>query len=174
MRINIALNTRSIDKAIKQLEEYQANLATAGAEITRRLSLMGYDVIYQVMAGHVFSGETIDSLTIVEQRPNKHILMANSTAILFFEFGAGINGVGHPQAGEFGFGAGTYPGQKHALDPNGWWFPTDNPDLIIRTDKDGQGWGHSNGNPPYMPFYQASRKMRDDLLEVAKEVLQGD
>lgn len=172
--MNIKVNVfdpASIDAAIEQLENYQKKLKDAAAEIVRQLSLIGYDVAYQVMSEHVYSGETLSSLTIVEESPTKHILMAGSTALLFFEFGAGIKGGGHPDPQ--GFGPGTYPGQKHAFDPKGWWFPTNDPALAVRYDKDGQGWGHSYGNPPHMPMYKAERKMKDDLERVAKEVFQS-
>lgn len=170
--MNITVNVRGLDETIRRLEEYRDKVQRAAEEIVRRLSLLGYDVAYQIMGGHIYSGETIGSLTIVEESPTKHILMAGSQALLFFEFGAGAGGGGHPLAGEFGFGPGTYPGQTHAFDPNGWWFPTDDPALIVRYGKDGQGYGHSYGNQPHMPFYNASRKMRDDLLDVAREVFQ--
>lgn len=172
--IKVRLDSSSVADAVKELEDYGTNLEKAGAEIVRRLSLIGYDVAYQVMGGHVYTGETINSLTIVEVSPTRMKLVASSTAILFFEFGAGVYGTGHPKAGELGMGAGTYPNQTHALDPNGWWFPTDDPSLAIRTDKDGQMWGHSHGNPPHMPMYQATQAMQKDLMTVAKEVLMGD
>lgn len=167
MRVTV----NGLDTAIELFENWEAKLDKAGAEIVRILSLEGYDVAYSVMAQNVYSGETLNSLTIVEESPTKYVLMASSKAILFFEFGAGVIGAGHPLAGEFGMGPGTYPGQKHALDPNGWWYPTDDQNLIIHTDANGQGWGHTYGNPPRMPMYQAYTKMKDDLLEVAKEVL---
>ena len=49
---------------------------------------------------------------------------------------------------------------------------TDDANLAIRTDKNGQMWAHSYGNPPYKPFYTASQRMKADLLKVAKEVMQ--
>ena len=169
MRIYInPFQPETIDDAIRKLESYQNKLEEAAAEIVRKLSLIGYDVAYQVMSTHVYSGETLDSLTIVEESPTKHVLMAGSTALLFFEFGAGLNGYGHPEPQ--GYGPGTYPGKGHWNDPNGWWFPTDDPALAIKYDSKGQGWGHSKGNPPHMPMYKAERKMRDDLEQVAREV----
>lgn len=172
--IRMSISTASISKAITEVEQYRDRVKKSAEEIARRLSLMGYDVAYQIMSGHIYSGATLNSLTIVEKSPTKFVLMAGSKALLFFEFGAGVIGYGHPLAGKFGMGPGTFPDQKHALDPNGWWFPTDDPNLILRKDKDGQGWGHSYGNEPHMPFYEASRKMRDDLLQVAKEVMRDD
>lgn len=166
------LDPNSIDRAIRQVEDYGRRVERAAGYITEGLAQIGYEVAASIMAGHVWSGETIESLTVEEVEENKYILYAESTAILFFEFGAGVRyGGGHPWDGELGMGPGTYPGQKHAFDEGGWWFPTDDPRLILRTDKSGQGWGHSYGNPPHMPFYTASVNMRNDILRLAKEAL---
>lgn len=178
MKISMSLNPKSISLAIKGLEAYEAKLRGAGEEIVRILSLRGYDVAYSIIAQNVYSGETLESLTVVEESPTKHILMAGSKALLFFEFGAGVQGIGHPLAGEFGMGAGTYPPNNpehpHWNDPDGWWYPTDDPNLILRYGKDGQGYGHSYGNPPRMPMYTAAKTIREELLDVAKEVIGGD
>lgn len=171
-KIKMKLDEASISKAIEEVKAYQKKVENAGNEIAKRLAEIGYEVAYQVMSGHVFSGETVESLQVVEKGEGKYVLTASSKAILFFEFGAGVRyGAGHPLAGELGFGPGTYPGAGHWDDPNGWWFPTDDSRLIIKRDASGQGWGHSYGNQPYMPFYNASKKMREDLLKVSKEVL---
>lgn len=170
MKIKVELSVASIDAAIKQLEEYKNKVSRAGAEIAERLANIGYEVAWGIMAGNVYSGETISSLQVYQESENKFILQAGSVALLFFEFGAGAGGGGHPLNSEFDMGPGTYPGQTHAFDPKGWWFPTDDANLAVRTDKDGQMWGHSYGNPPHMPFYQASQKIRSELLNVAREV----
>lgn len=175
MRVTV----NGLDTAIELFENWEAKLDKAGAEIVRILSLEGYDVAYSVMAQNVYSGETLNSLTIVEESPTKYVLMASSKAILFFEFGAGVIGAGHPLAKELGMGPGTFkPNKGHALDPDGWWFPTNDPalGLVENTSEnpeyaDYKYWGHTYGNPPRMPMYQAYTKMKDDLLEVAKEVL---
>lgn len=173
-KIKLSLSTSSVQMAIDQLNDYSKKLETAGAEIAKRLADIGYDVAYGVMQGNVFSGETAESLTVQKEADNKYILYAASQAILFFEFGAGAKyGNGHPWDDDFGFGPGTYPGNGHWDDPEGWWFPTDDPRLIIRTDKNGQGWGHSYGNRPHMPFYLADKAIKENLLTVAKEVLQS-
>lgn len=174
MKIQMRLDPESIGEGIAQVEAYQKRVAESGDKIAQELAYLGYQVAYGVMSGHVFSGETSESLEVVEDGPNRYILMAASRALLFFEFGAGARqGGGHPWDDDFGFGPGTYPGNGHWDDPMGWWFPTEDPRLIIRRDKSGQGWGHSYGNKPHMPFYRADKAMRDDLLKVAKEVLRG-
>lgn len=171
MIIKVDINNRSIDNALRELEKYEKKIEMAGAEIVRKLSIIGYDVAYAVMHDHIWTGDTIDSLTVIEESPTKYILMAQSEALMFFEFGAGVIGSGHPRNGEFGTGPGTYPGQTHAFDPNGWWYETDDDLLIQHIGKDGRGYAHTYGNEPRMPFQKAVDKMKDDLLKVAKEVL---
>lgn len=174
MKIRIELSEASIDAAVEQLTAYREKLKRAGEEIAEKLSQLGYQTAYLIMNEHIYSGDTIGSLNVEEVGPAKYILKAGSEALLFFEFGAGINGGGHPLAGEFGFGPGTYPGKGHWNNPHGWFYPTDDPDLIVKYGKDKQGLGHSYGNPPHMPMYLASREMRDELLNAAKEVMQRD
>lgn len=172
MKISVnVFDPSSIDRAIAQLEEYSDSLDRKAQELCERLANIGYAVAFQIMGEHIYSGETISSLQVQEIDPTHYVLLAGSVALLFFEFGAGVGGGGHPLAGEFGMGPGTYPGQKHADDPNGWWFPTDDANLAIRIDEEtGIMWAHSKGNPPYMPMYNASQKIRNDLLKTAQEV----
>ena len=170
-QINFTLDPTSIGHAIRLLKDYRRQVVAAGPEIAKRLAKRGYVVACNVMSGHVFSGETIESLKVIQEGDNTFILQANSKSLLFLEFGAGVRyGGGHPWDDDFGLGPGTYPGAGHWDDPNGWWFPTDDPRLVIRRDKNGQGWGHSYGNKPHMPFYKADKAMRNDILEIAKEV----
>lgn len=170
-KITIKLNTRSIDAAIKEVRAYSESLKSKTIEFSKRLGEVGFTVADSVMSGHVFSGETRESLQLVDYADGRMALTAGSEALLFFEFGAGARyGGGHPWDDDFGFGPGTYPGNGHWDDPFGWWFPTDDPRLKIRTDKNGQGWGHSYGNKPYMPFYKASVEMRSKVVQIAREV----
>ena len=163
-------NEQSINAAIAELNAYGKGLEKKAELLCERLANLGYEVAFQLLSEHVYSGETISSLQVIEESPNRYILQAGSVAILFLEFGAGIHGGGHPLAGEFGMGPGTYPGQTHAFDPGGWWFPTDDANLAVRTDKDGQMWGHSYGNPPYMPMYNTAQDLRREVEQIAREV----
>lgn len=166
----IGIDGSGVDEFIKGLEEYQKWINRKAEELAKRLADKGYEFAYQVMSGHVFTGETLASLTVEKLSQTSYVVKAASKALLFFEFGAGVNGGGHPLDGELGFGPGTYPGQKHAFDTGGWWYPTDDPALIVRTDKQGQGWGHSYGNPPYMPMYGAVKSLEQDFKDIVQEV----
>lgn len=56
-------------------------------------------------------------------------------------------------------GPGTYPGQKHAFDPEGWYY------------KDSSGTKvHSFGNPPAAPMYGAIKDIELELETIAREV----
>ena len=173
-KIRVSLNSASIDNAIRQLESYNKKLETAGNEIAKRLCEIGYDVASGVMGGHIYTGETISSLRVEKVADNRYVLKAGSKALLFFEFGAGVIGYGHPLAGKFHMGPGTYPGKGHWNNPKGWFYPTDDPALVHHYDEDGQGWAISHGNAPHMPFYQADVAIREQILTVAREVLSGD
>lgn len=175
MNIHIdAFDSKSVDRAIKQLQDYQKKLDEKAQEVAKRLAEIGYNTARVIIGEHSYSGETLSSLTVSKKDDKTYVVSAGSKALLFFEFGAGLNGGGHPVASEFGMGPGTYPGQTHAFDPNGWWFPTDDQNLIVRTDKNGQGWGHSYGNPPYMPMYNAEQEIKANIERIVKEVFSSD
>lgn len=167
--VRLTLDPHSIDAAIRELKAYADRLPKIADAIANGLAQMGYTVAVGIMANHIFDGNTINSLTVERQGEGKYILYAESEALLFLEFGTGVRGYGHPKAGDFGMGPGTYPGQTHALDPKGWWYPTGDERLIVKRNKDGQGFGHSFGIPPAMPFYLSGQRIKQDILKVAKE-----
>lgn len=172
MKISIKLTEKSIEQAISEIENYKQKLKKIANEIAKELADVGYQVAYSIMGTADFEKDISSSLQVKREAENKYVLVSNSKEILFFEFGAGAKyGYGHPLNADFGMGPGTYPnGKGHWNDPDGWWFPTDNPNLIRHTDKSGQGWGHSYGNQPYMPFYKADKEMCAKLKQIAEEV----
>lgn len=92
---------------------------------------------------------------------------ADVSPILMAEFGAGLL-ANNPRASEFGMGTGTFPDQKHAEDPGGWWYvPVEKPDGTPNEDRE---WFHSEGVTPTMPMQQASSEIIDKIRIVAKQV----
>lgn len=158
----------------KGIREYAKWLETKTDEMARRLAVYGYDISFNIIADHIFNGETIGSLKFTHIGNGQYIVSARSEAILFLEFGAGLNGGGHPLAGEHGMGPGTYPGQTHAFDPNGWWFPTTDNRLIVSETEDENGnvtyWGHSYGNKAYAPMYTAVKTLEQEFEQIVREV----
>lgn len=172
--ININLfDSKSIQNAIKQIEQYRDDLPRKCQEICRRLSEEGVRVadvaINSVPIGRTITLTTdINPLKIGCQAIMKMIGRETQTedgrifrTHLAIEFGAGIryNPTANPKAQEFGMGVGTFPGQSHAFDPNGWNYLGD----------DGE-WHHSYGVQASMPMYKASVEMRQKIDSIVKEV----
>lgn len=86
------------------------------------------------------------------------IATADVSPILMAEFGAGIK-ANNPNASKFGMGQGTFPGQTHAFDAEGWWYQT--------LDYE---WHHSYGVTPTMPVQKAADEMVREIARVVREV----
>lgn len=81
--------------------------------------------------------------------------------LLAIEFGAGIhyNKTPNPNAGKFGYGVGTFPGQIHAFD-DGWYY----------WDDKSEEWRYTHGAKATMPMYNADLEIIRNAVKVAKEV----
>lgn len=166
----IAFDTSDIDKLIRVCKKKEEWLKEKTNELSRRLAARGYQYARVVMAGHVFDGDTLGSLRVEKTGDYEYTVMANSTAVLFLEFGSGVFGYGHPEAGDNNMGPGTHSPQGQWANPRGWMFETDDPRLIVRYNKDGQGLGHSYGMAPAMPMYKAVTGVERDLESIIREV----
>lgn len=168
--VSVVFNQSDLNKLIRECRRRKTWLREKSEELAKRLAEEGYQYASIVMSEHIFNGETLASLRVEKTGEYEYTVMANSTAVLFLEFGSGVFGYGHPEAGENGMGPGTYPGQTHAFNPAGWMFETDDPRLIVKYDKNGKGLGHSYGMPPAMPMYKAVTGVEQDLERIVKEV----
>jgi hypothetical protein len=118
--------------------------------------MMGATVASIRFARAIYTGSN-DVSVRVDNTGSVAVIYAEGEAVAFIEFGAGATyGYGHPQAGEFGAGPGTYPdGKGHWNNPKGWWF--------------GSGQ-HTYGNPPAMAMYAAVQEITENVTKIAKEV----
>lgn len=152
--MNITVNVQGIDEAIRRLQEY--NLEQKTRELCRRLAQYGLVLAEASYGGAAYDGEK-DVSVDVQETDNGYKILATGGTVLFIEFGAGITyGYGHPQADEFGYGPGTYPGKGHWDDPQGWWIP--------------KGGGHTYGNPPSMTMFNTAKDIRGEIANIAREV----
>lgn len=160
----------------QQLEAYKRRLLDKCAIFTERLADKG------ILVGEQNLGEYEKFIMFsVETNPQRYgaktILYATNTGIiksqwmtkdgikeadvspiLMAEFGSGLR-ANNAHASKFGMGTGTFPGQTHAEDPEGWWYQT----------LDGV-WHHSKGVTPSMPMYKAQMEIYDQIASVALEV----
>lgn len=164
MNISIDLSKSSIDKAIEKLRSYKESLNDKNALFVKRLAEIGIDVVEQQIA--VAKGDSDKShATQLKIHSfgdySEAILSVSGNDILFIEFGSGIhyNSSNPEHAEKFGYGVGTYPGQKHALDPDGWWY------------RDSTGVSqHSYGTEATAPMLNASRAIILQIRQIAREV----
>ena len=154
--ISVELNDASINSAVKELQRYAKWVSQKEAELVTRLAQIGVSVAKINFGMAVYDGAN-DVTVRVDQTGSVAVIYAEGNAVAFIEFGAGAKyGYGHPQAGELGFGPGTYPSEKGLWDnPKGWWF--------------GSGQ-HTYGNAPAMGMYKAVQAMTEQVTQIAREV----
>lgn len=83
--------------------------------------------------------------------------------LLAIEFGAGIHFNPTPNpliSSEFPYGVGTFPGQVHAFQSEGWMY----------WDEKVQEWRHTYGVKATMPLYNADMEIIQNIVKIAKEV----
>lgn len=150
------LDSGSINSAIKQLNKYKVWIATKERELRERLATMGATVASIQFSRAIYNG-TNDVSVRVDNTGSVAVIYAEGSAVAFIEFGSGAQyGYGHPEAGKFGMGPGTYPESKgHWNDPRGWWYGHNE---------------HSYGNPPAMAMYRAREQMVEQLTQMARQV----
>ena len=155
-KITIDLSAKSIDSAIKEVRKYKAWVLEKEKELRQRLATLGASVASIGFSTAIYNG-TNDVTVRVEDDGSMATIYAEGESVAFIEFGAGAKyGYGHPQAGEFGVGPGTYPDGKGNWDnPKGWYIP---------------GGEHSYGNPPAQAMYSAVQTITDQVMIIAKEV----
>ena len=172
----IAVNlfdSKSIQSAIKQIEQYRDDLPRKCQEICRRLSEEGVRVadaaINSVPIGKTITLTTdinpskmgcqaIMKMTGRETRTEDGRIFYTALAI---EFSAGVRyaSTASPHASDFGMGTGTFPDSKHSWQMDGWYYLGD----------DGK-WHHSFGVQASHPLYSAGMEMRQKIDSIVKEV----
>lgn len=150
------LNKQSISAAIKEVKRYKSWVALKETELRQRLAMVGATVASIQFSRAIYNGSK-DITVRVDDDGTVAVIYAEGETVAFVEFGAGIKyGYGHPLAGEFGVGPGTYPEGKGNWDnPNGWYYAHGE---------------HTFGNPPAMAMYLAVQAITEQLTTIAKEV----
>lgn len=158
-RIVVPLSESGIQKIQDELTVYRKWQEEKARELAERLASLGATVASIRFSRAVYTGPKDVDVT-VEELPNGYKVKADGESVLFIEFGSGVTyGYGHPEAGEFGMGPGTYPdGKGHWDGPKGWYLPKS------------AGGGHTFGNPPAMPMYEARKAIEQELPRIVKEV----
>lgn len=176
--INISVMSPSrIDAGVAKLEQIKIDLKKQCAEFCDEMAAAGVSVARMnvVTPTHDFSnciyfGREFGQVSkygcqaIMYGKNVYNLVSADGqktiSPILMAEFGTGINyGVPLKNVDGLTVGAGSYPGQRYALDPNGWYY------------KDGEGkWHHTMGAAPSYPMQKAYDEMVTIEKTIAKRV----
>lgn len=162
--IKVRLSQSSIRSAREEFLNLKEKISKKLPEFVEELAEIGIQVIkIKVQEAIGADDKNVDIHTELRQGKSKASLTIHVSGkeTLFIEYGAGIrfnNGNVHPWAHKYGYGVGTYPNQKHAFDPNGWYY------------RKGGNLHHSYGTMATMPVYNAYMTMIDKVDEVAKRV----
>ena len=164
--ISFSLDPASIQKAIREVQEYKQQFIDKNALFVQRLAEIGLPVIDQNMTAAAGDSDpehntyiTVNSFESYSQA----VLTVEGRDILFIEFGSGIhyNGVAgsspHPKGAEFGYTIGSY---GKGLGKNDFWHYTADTGESVR----------SYGTEATLPVYKASVEIRQRIRQIAKEV----
>ena len=176
--ISFGLSVAEIDRAIKELREYQNSLDKKCEQLCFELCKEGMPIARSYIGDSGFgkyirlSSEITpekagckaiffmeDTQKIVSKWQNQDGVQSKEISpALMLCFGSGLkaeNPTGVP-----GVGAGSYG--EHGLDPNGWWY----------MDLNGV-WHHSTGIEPKMPMYNAAKELKNKVVSIAKDVFKS-
>jgi hypothetical protein len=176
-KLVLKLDTKSINETINELNKYRSSLRSKSEQLVNRLLDEGIKVAYQHVGKYtgyveftkdVQGGtEVVGILTGKDTQPfistwkvKGGEKTAEVSGILMSEFGSGwlANVIWNVS----GVGQGTFPGQTHATDPNGWFWE----------DLNGHKH-HSIGETPQYPMYSADMTMLSQIDTIAREVFNG-
>lgn len=176
MKLDISLNSRSLNHAIGELKRYRESLAVKNETFVRRLLDVGIEMAEQNVGGYgkyiQFYKEGKGGIRTVgfligEGKPitvewdfKGEKKTAEVDLLLMSEFGSAqfaevlfdISGVGQ----------GTFPGQTHAFD-KAWSYKE------WQDDHKGK-WHRTSGTKPTHPMYKADMEMMQQVVQIAKEV----
>lgn len=159
-QIRISLDVSSIDNALREIEAYKKFIAEKTQELTRRLAEIGLEQATVLFSGAMYDG-TNDVECEIESTERGYRIIARGEAVCFIEFGAGV----------------FYNGEEA--------YPASRPPGVVGIGQYGQGKGKrkgwyyldasgerqfTRGNPPAAAMFNASEKIKNDVLRVCREV----
>lgn len=158
----IGIDGSGASEMLKGVLEFQKMIEQKTQELCQRCASIGLEVASLNYSQADYMGNNDTTVTVVPVK-NGYAVRANGEAVMFLEFGAGyLMGYGHPEAGEFGMGPGTWPpadpDHPHWNDARGWYLPR------------WKGGGHTYGNSPSMAMYRARKEIEQNIKQIVTEV----
>lgn len=171
-KITFTLDEKSIDKAIKELEEYKLWVQQKTEELTRRLAEAGAELARINFSRAIYSGVNDVTVSVVPIAQG-HKIIAQGKAVCFIEFGTGVKHNGakgsspHPKGAEHGMLIGEY-GQGRG--ENKYWYYKGEPGNAGTASQKHPGLTRTEGVPAQMPMYHAEVAIFHKFAQIAREV----
>ena len=169
------LSVKGIEALKRQLLKYNDALHTKCEKLVSRLLQSGVAVSQaNISESPLGKYVTVTTNISADKMGCKGILLAKGavkeqdgyapfSVLLAIEFGAGVHYNPTPNpliSSEFPYGVGTFPGQVHAFQSEGWMY----------WDDKAQEWRHTYGVKATMPLYNADMEIIQNIVKIAKEV----
>lgn len=151
---------KSIDAAIKKVQQYEKDFRAKEIEFVRRLKEIGVSVAETGFALADYDGVN-DVLIAESQNGTRAVVIAYGETVGFIEFGTGVKFREYdsstteytpPKHGTYGKGRGK--------NPHGWFYK----------QGDGAAARHTYGNPPAEAMLAARDEMIQRVAQIAREV----
>lgn len=166
--IDIKLNAKSIDKAIRLLQRYNSRITSSVREFCTKLGEAGLIVLSAELNSPQYAG-TPDVDIGLELEGNSITVYAHGSTVAFIEFGTGVKN--SPQ-GQYASVAGAVPlgeyGKKEGK--KDYWLYKGEPGTAGRPSQSRPGYSWSVGNPPANAFPKAVQNIVDSIDQIAREV----
>ena len=158
--ITCTLDTKDINRAIKELKAYKQDLLNKEKRLLEGLAEICVKEASVRFTTAMYDG--INDVSVKLDRANNgYVIVAEGEAVAFIEFGAGVyHNTSEPYPnprpegvvgiGEYGKGYGKR---------KAWGYKDENNELVI-----------TRGNPAAMPMWYASEEMRNSVTRLVKEV----
>lgn len=166
--IKVKLSERSIDEAIRQLQNYKQELRFKLELFVSRLAEVGIQTIEAAMYMGEGDADKNDLRTYMVVDVNgtqaTATLVLSGHDVAFIEFGAGVhyNGPGgsspHPEGTKHGMTIGSY-GQHKGLQDSWTYY-----------DEDRARFTRTYGTQAAMPVYKSKEEIRKQIASVARQV----
>ena len=160
--IEFALDTKSINKAIKELKKYERWVEQKSRLLEEKLAVIGANEARIRFTGAYYDGTNDAEISVFPDK-NGWVIKASGQSVCFIEFGAGVYYNGsepYPNPRPAGVvGIGEYGQGKGKRD--GWFFNRDGDPVFTR------------GTPAAMPMYHAAREMERSIRMIAQEVFKN-
>ena len=169
------LDSESIQKAIRDIEEYRLWLDKRAEVFIQRLADVGVATGSQKFSEAKYAGNNDTEVSEQKQGDKHYVVIARGTAVLFIEYGTGLQMGDHPERPE-DFFPGSY-GSGRGANEKGWMYQGElggNPPsgTAYSTAKGAKERGliHTYGNPANCCMYQTVKDIDDKVLQIAREV----